>query len=231
MNTRSTTGSSSPRSRAADAAGVRRVEERVDSILTDAGRVRGVRVGEETVAAPLVVLAPGHAVGRIGGLPSGVVPEIRPVKGQILRLVTRNGSRFADAIVRALVNGSTVYVVSRDDGGVVIGATQEEKGEDVSVDAGALYRLLRDAQHVMPGIEDLEVREFAAGLRPAARRHQPIIGAAALDGLVLALGHFRNGILLADLTGQAVAALAETGALPAWGEPFAPARLPQEVAV
>ncbi|MGB9112247.1 MAG: glycine oxidase ThiO [Acidimicrobiales bacterium] len=215
----------------ANLAGVRIVNERVDSVITDAGCVRGVRVGDEAVAAPLVVLAAGHAVGRIGGLPSGVVPEIRPVKGQILRLMTRNGSRFADATVRALVNGSTVYVVSRDDGGVVVGATQEEKGEDVSIDAGALYRLLRDAQHVVPGIEDLEISEFAAGLRPAARHHQPVIGAASIDGLVLALGHFRNGILLADVTGQAVSALAETGALPPWCEPFAPARPVREVAV
>jgi glycine oxidase len=216
---------------AAVASGVSVVEKRVDSIVAEAGRVRGVRIGDEVVSAPLVVLAAGQAVGRVKGLSAGVVPEIRPVKGQILRLFTRDGARFADAIVRALVRGSTVYVVSRDDGGVVVGATQEEKGEDVSVDAGALYRLLRDAQYVLPGVEELEVAEFAAGLRPAARDHQPVIGAATVEGLVLALGHFRNGILLADLTGRAVATLAESGSLPTWCEPFAPDRLREAVAV
>jgi glycine oxidase len=215
----------------AERAGVKRVDARVDAVVTDAGAVRGVRVGDEVITAPLVVLAAGHAVGRIGGLSAGVVPEIRPVKGQILRLRTRNGARFADATVRGLVNGSTVYIVSRDDGGVVVGATQEEKGEDVSTDAGALYQLLRNALRVVPSVEDLEVTEFAAGLRPAARHHRPVIGATSLDGLVLSLGHFRNGILLADLTGRAVAELAETGALPRWCEPFAPARLEERIAV
>lgn len=212
-------------------AGVRLVREQVDSVLVGAQRVRGVRSGDEEFDAPLVVLAAGHAVGRIDGLPDGVVPEIRPVKGQILRLVTHDRARFANPIVRALVNGSIVYVVSRDDGGVVIGATQEEKGDDTSVEAGALYRLLRDARRVLPDVEELEITEFAAGLRPASRDHQPVIGATSLDGLVLALGHFRNGILLADVTGRAIAALAESGSLPSWCEPFAPGRLFEQAAV
>lgn len=216
---------------AANAAGARVVEDRVDAIVVEAGGVRGVRTSRERVSAPLVVLAAGHAVGRIGGLPPGVLPEVRPVKGQILRLVSRDGARFATTNVRALVNGSTVYVVSRDGGGVVVGATQEEKGEDVSVDAGALYRLLRDAQRVLPGCEELEVVEFAAGLRPATRDHLPVIGATAIGGLFLALGHFRNGLLLADLTGTAIAALADSGSLPPWCAPFAPERLVEPVAV
>ena len=121
---------------AALACGVRCIEGSIDAIVVEAEGVRGVRQGEEVVSAPLVVLAAGHAVGRIGGLPPGVVPEIRPVKGQILRLVTRDRVRFTNVNVRGLVNGTPVYVASRDDGGVVVGATQEEKGEDVSVDAG-----------------------------------------------------------------------------------------------
>jgi glycine oxidase len=216
---------------AAIAAGVRRVEKSVTAVEIGAGVVRGVRTVHEVCSAPLVVLAAGHAVGRIDGLPKGLVPEIRPVKGQILRLANRKGVVFASPNIRALVNGSTVYVVSRDDGGVVVGATQEEKGEDLTVDAGALYRLLRDAQRVLPGIEELEVAEFTAGLRPATRDHLPVIGATAVGGLLLALGHFRNGILLAGVTGEAVAALAESGSLPPWCEPFAPERLAEKIAV
>jgi glycine oxidase len=216
---------------AAAQSGVRVISARVDSVVTEAGSVSGVQCGAETTTAPLVVLAAGYAVGRIAGLPAGVVPAVRPVKGQILRLVTDNRARFTDATVRGLVNGSTVYVVSRDDGGVVVGATQEEKGEDVTVEAGALYRLLRDAQHVLPGLEELEFVEFAAGLRPATRDQQPVIGAAGIGGLVLALGHFRNGILLADVTAKAIATLVESGSLPSWCEAFVPQRLSEAVAV
>ncbi len=216
---------------AALACGVRCIEGSIDAIVVEAEGVRGVRQGEEVVSAPLVVLAAGHAVGRIGGLPPGVVPEIRPVKGQILRLVTRDRVRFTNANVRGLVNGTPVYVASRDDGGVVVGATQEEKGEDVSVDAGALHRLLRDAQRVLPGVDELEFAEFAAGLRPAARDHLPVIGATTIDGLVLALGHFRNGILLADVTARAITELSDSGSLPQWCAPFVPERFREPVAV
>ena len=216
---------------AASACGVQRIEGRIDAVVVEADGVGGVRSGEETVSAPLVVLAAGHAVGRICGLPPGVVPEIRPVKGQILRLATRDRVRFTNTNVRGLVNGTPVYVVSRDDGGVVVGATQEEKGEDVSVDAGALHRLLRDAQRLLPGVDELEFAEFAAGLRPAARDHLPVIGATTIDGLVLALGHFRNGILLADVTARAITELSEGGSLPSWCAPFAPPRFRERVAV
>jgi glycine oxidase len=216
---------------AALVSGVQLIAKRVDSVIVAGGQITGVRCSDETLTAPLVVLAAGHSVGRIDGLPQGVVPEIRPVKGQIVRLMSRRHAPFTDATVRGLVTGSTVYIVSRLDGGVVVGATQEEKGEDVAVEAGALYRLLRDAQHVLPAIEELEVVEFAAGLRPAARDHQPLIGAARLEGLILALGHFRNGILLADVTARAIAALVDDGSLPSWCQPFSPHRLSAAVAV
>lgn len=213
------------------ATGVTRISRSVDRIELEGGTVRGVVSDGEVNTATLVVLAAGHAAGRIGGLPVGVVPEIRPVKGQILRLRTRDGARFTDSTVRALVNGSSVYVVSRDDGGVVAGATQEEKGEDLSVEAGAMHQILRDSLRVLPGLEELELAEFSAGLRPATRDHLPVIGPAAVDGLILALGHFRNGILLADVTSRAVAEYAERGELPQWCAPFAPGRLKEPVAL
>jgi glycine oxidase len=211
--------------------GVRRIARRVDGVLIDSGAVSAVTSEGARYEVPLVVLALGHRAHSLTGIPGGVVPEIRPVKGQILRLRSRDGARFGDANVRGLIKGEPVYVVSRDDGGVVVGATQEEKGEDVTVDADALYRLLRNARSVLPGIDDLGVVEVSAGLRPAAKDHLPVIGESSIAGLVLALGHFRNGILLADVTAKAIVALCEDGELPDWSAAFRPDRLKEPVTI
>lgn len=212
-------------------AGVARIARSVDEVAVDSGSVHAVSSEGDHCGASLVVLALGHRAGALTGLPEGVVPEIRPVKGQILRLRTRDGERFVDTNVRGLINGEPVYVVSRDDGGVVVGATQEEKGEDLSVDVEAFYRLLRNARRVLPGLDDLAVVELGAGLRPAAKDHLPVIGNSIIDGLVLALGHFRNGILLADVTAKAISELCENGDLPDWSLPFRADRFKQPAAL
>jgi glycine oxidase len=82
----------------------------------------------------------------------------------------------------------------------------EERGFDTSVTAGAMFELLRDASEVVPGISELVVDELIAGLRPATPDGLPTIGAGALPGLHWAVGHFRNGILLAPITAQIVLA-------------------------
>lgn len=210
---------------AAAKAGARMFSRRVDEVVVESGAVAGVRSDQEQFDASIVVVAAGHAANEIAGLSFDEVPAIRPVKGQIIRLATRDRHRFASANVRALVVGLPVYVVSREDGGVVVGATQEEKGDDTTVDAGALYRLLRDAQRVLPGIAELVVEECNAGLRPATRDHLPVIGASSTRGLLLALGHFRNGFLLADVTGRAIATVAASGEPPSWCASFTPRRL------
>ena len=99
----------------------------------------------------------------------------------------------------------------RSDGTVVVGATVEERGFDTTVTAGAVYELLRDARRVVPGIAELELVEARAGLRPASPDNAPVVGATSVPGLVLATGHFRNGILLAPYTAAAVADLFEGG--------------------
>ena len=106
--------------------------------------------------------------------------------------------------VRGLVRGHSVYLVPRRDGSVVVGATVEERGADTAVLAGAVHELLCDARAIVPGLDELELSEVAAGLRPATPDNTPRIGWTALEGVVVAVGHFRNGILLAPLTAAAV---------------------------
>ena len=84
----------------------------------------------------------------------------------------------------------------------------EERGFDTAPTAGGVYELLRDMSELVPGVLELEIEELLAGLRPATPDNLPAIGPGALDGLVWATGHFRNGILLAPVTAELVAARA-----------------------
>ena len=100
-------------------------------------------------------------------------------------------------------------VVTRGDGGYVLGASSEERGFDTTVTARPLYELLRDASELVPGLLDLEVEEITVGLRPGSPDNLPLIGASDEDGLILACGHFRNGILLAPITATLVVGVLE----------------------
>ncbi|HXQ60768.1 MAG TPA: glycine oxidase ThiO [Acidimicrobiales bacterium] len=209
---------------AATARGVQWHRAAVTAVEVAGGAVRGVHCDGTFLRAPVVVLAAGCWSGSITGLPDGVVPPVRPVKGQILRLKGDPRSPLLERSVRGVVGGSSVYLVPRADGGIVVGATVEERGFDTTVTAGAVYELLRDARRVVPGVTELELVEARAGLRPGSPDNAPIVGASAVDGLVLATGHYRNGILLSPLTADAVAAVATGGEPPLEMAPFTPAR-------
>ena len=179
-------------------------------------RVRGVELDDgDRVPSDTVVLAAGAGTGAVAGLPDGLLPPVRPVKGQLLHL---RGP--AEACPRAgVVRGLEVYVVSRGDGRVVVGATMEERGFDTTVTAGAVMDLLRAAWELLPGLAELELAEVTAGLRPATPDNAPILGPTGLDGLHVATGHFRNGVLLAPVTADAVVA-GIGGAVPESVKPF-----------
>ncbi len=135
------------------------------------------------------------------------------------------GSSCSAARCAPLVRGRSVYLVPYGDDGLVVGATVEELGFDARVTAGAVLDLLRDAAEVVPGITELELAETLASLAPRARRTTPRCSApATLPGLVLATGHFRNGVLLTPVTADVVAAYLATGALPEEAAPFSAAR-------
>jgi glycine oxidase len=209
------------------AAGARGVEfhrSPVTAVDITGGAVGGVHCDGDGFEAPVVVVAAGCWSGSIAGIPDGVVPDVRPVKGQILRLRGQADRPLLGRSVRGLVQGSSVYLVPRDDGTVVVGATVEERGFDTTVTAGAVYELLRDARRVVPGVTELELVEARAGLRPGSPDNAPVVGATSVPGLVLATGHYRNGILLSPLTAEAVAAVAAGTDPPAEMAPFSPAR-------
>lgn len=186
------------------------------------GRARGaVLAGGEELTADQVVLAAGSLSGRLAGVPEEVLPPVRPVKGQVLRLrVPPAYAPFLSRTVRAVVRGSHVYLVPRENGELVVGATSEELGWDTTVTAGGVYELLRDAHELVPGITELPLTETRAGLRPGSPDNAPLLGPSTLPGLQLATGHYRNGVLLTPVTGDVMAEALTTGALPDAARPF-----------
>ncbi|WP_338676190.1 FAD-dependent oxidoreductase [Streptomyces sp. SCSIO 30461] len=177
------------------------------------------------VDADQVVLAAGSLSGRLAGVPDEILPPVRPVKGQVLRLaVPAPRAPFLSRTVRAVVRGSQVYLVPRANGELVVGATSEELGWDTTVTAGGVYELLRDAHELVPGITELPLTETRAGLRPGSPDNAPLLGPTELPGLLLATGHYRNGVLLTPVTGDALADALVSGELPEEARPFTPHR-------
>ncbi|MFI1967753.1 glycine oxidase ThiO [Streptomyces cinnamoneus] len=194
--------------------------------LLSGDRAAGAELADGTrVAAGQTVLAAGSHSGRLEGLPPDVLPPVRPVKGQILRLRVPEAYRpFLSRTVRAVVRGGHVYLVPRENGELVVGATTEELGWDTTVTAGGVYELLRDAHELVPGITELPLVETRAGLRPCSPDNAPLLGPTRLPGLLAATGHHRNGVLLAPLTGDVMAEVLTTGRLPDEALPFSPQR-------
>ncbi|MFI9326311.1 glycine oxidase ThiO [Kitasatospora sp. NPDC052868] len=217
--------------RAGEAAGVAVHRAEAVELLVEGDRAVGARLSTgETVTADRTVLAAGPHSHLLPGLPEGVLPAIRPVKGQILRLRVPAPYRpFLSRNVRAVVRGQHLYLVPREDGELVIGATSEEQGYDTTVTAGGVYELLRDAHELVPGITELPLVETSAGLRPGSPDNAPLIGPTALPGLVAATGHYRNGVLLTPVTADLVAEYLATGTMPELAEPFSPTRFTTKV--
>ncbi|MFE2105425.1 glycine oxidase ThiO [Kitasatospora sp. NPDC059463] len=195
-------------------------------LLVEHDRATGARLATgESVTADRVVLAAGSRSHLLPGLPPGVLPAIRPVKGQVLRLRVPEAYRpFLSRNVRAVVRGGHLYLVPRENGELVVGATTEEQGHDTTVTAGGVYELLRDAHELVPGITELPLVETGAGLRPGSPDNAPLLGPTALPGLVAATGHYRNGVLLTPVTGDVLAEYLATGTLPELALPFSPTR-------
>jgi glycine oxidase len=202
-------------------AGVRMVEGRVAELAVEGDRMIGVVLGDGArLAAGRVVLAAGCWSGGIGGLAAEALPPVRPVKGQLLYLRGPADQPLCQGNVRGL----EVYVVPRGDGRVVVGATVEEQGFDTQVTAGAVHELLRAALELLPDVAELELTETVVGLRPGSPDNAPMLGPTGPEGLVVATGHYRNGILLTPVTADAIAELLATGQAPELIAPFGPAR-------
>lgn len=206
----------------AEAGAELRSGEEPTEALFEGERLAGVRTsGGEELRAAAVVLAAGAWSGRAEWLPERARPPVRPVKGQIVELRARDGAAPCERIIGA----ERVYLVPRADGRLIAGATVEEQGFDTMVTAGAVHEILREAYRLLPEIAELELLEAAVGLRPGTPDNLPLIGPGGLDGLLWATGHYRNGVLLAPLTADAVAELLEGGELPESAAAASPERL------
>jgi len=200
----------------------------VEEVELDAAgsRVAALALGNgRRVEVEQVVGAAGAWSGSLGGLPSDAVPPLRPVKGQILTLRAADGrAPLAERIVRT----PRCYVVSRGDGRVVVGATTEERGFDVRVTAEGVFRLLEAAREVLPDVDELDFVAARAGLRPGTPDNAPVVGRTEIDGLLWATGHGRNGVLLAPITAEAIAACLSCEAAPEAVAPFSADRFARE---
>lgn len=219
---------------ACERAGVSFHRAAVTRLLCAGDRATGAELADgERLSAGQTVLAAGSRSGALAGVPEGVLPPVRPVKGQILRLrVPAAYAPFLSRTVRAVVRGCPVYLVPRENGELVVGATTEELGWDTTVTAGGVYELLRDAHELVPGITELPLVETLAGLRPGSPDNAPLLGPTDLPGLHTATGHHRNGVLLTPVTGDVMAEVLTTGRLPDEARPFSPRRFanaPQEL--
>ncbi|HMA26532.1 MAG: glycine oxidase ThiO [Solirubrobacterales bacterium] len=184
------------------------------------GRWRvGAADGRGFEAATLALTA-GCWSGAAAWIPAEARPPVRPVKGEILTL---RGSPDEPAC-EGIVAGERVYMVPRSDGRLIVGATVEERGFDVTVTAGGVHELLREAYRLIPEIAELELVEASAGLRPGTPDNAPLIGVGATEGLLVATGHFRNGVLQAPLTAECIAALLAGESPPLDLAPFSPLR-------
>jgi glycine oxidase len=220
---------------------------RLTAALIAAGEGRGVEIhsGAEVAAAErragawavctadgrsfeagILVAAAGCWSGQAEWLPPADRPAVRPVKGEILTL---RGSP-AEPVCDRIVVGERIYMVPRPDGRLIVGATVEERGFDTTLTAGGVHELLREAYRLLPEIAELELDEASVGLRPGSPDNAPLIGPGATEGLLLATGHFRNGVLQAPLTAECVAALI-SGERPSFDlSPFSPQRFAEQAA-
>lgn len=174
-------------------------------VCDDSGHATGVETTAGRFEAGTVVAAPGAEAGVAEWLPTGVRPPVRPVKGQVVEL---RGDQDIPPCERILAS-ERVYLAPRPDGRLILGATVEEMGFDGRVTGGGVHELLREAYRLLPDVAEMEFLDAIAGFRPGTPDNMPIIGRTAVDGLILATGHYRNGILLAPVTATAVSDLVE----------------------
>ena len=200
--------------------GVRFEPSKVATVEVDGGRARGVGLANgDRVDANSLVIAAGAWSGLLDGV-EDILP-VRPVKGQLLELSAHGPQPRMEHNIRGL----DVYLVPRMDGRLVIGATVEEMGYDDTVTAGAVHDLMRYAYELVPGITELRFDRALASFRPGTPDNAPLIGDTEIEGLIAATGHYRNGVLLAPVTADAIAGLIQTGDVGDAARPFSPLRL------
>lgn len=170
----------------------------VTALLQEGSRCAGVRAGNKEISAGWVVVAAGCYASRIEGV--GRYAPVRPARGQMVAL---RPSGTASAVTHVLRSPGG-YLVPRDDGRVLAGSTMEYAGYEKRVTPAGLQQILSAAVELVPELAGAAVVETWSGLRPDTPDHLPILGPTDLQGLLMATGHFRNGILLAPITARLI---------------------------
>jgi glycine oxidase len=195
----------------------------VRRVIVERGRASGIALDDgSAVKSKNVVIAAGSWTTLIGGL-NLASDAVRPVRGQIVELVSDTPP------LRHVVFGPRCYLVPRDDGRTLVGSTLEFVGYRREVTAGAVRDLLDAAIELVPSLAHAQMRSAWSNFRPYTGRDQPLLGPAGIAGVTLATGHFRNGILLAPITAEIVAAIISGHRPPLPLSPFSPKRLPESM--
>jgi glycine oxidase len=190
----------------------------VRRIVCDADVARGIALDDGSeISARQVLVAAGSWTTLLEG--TGLAPgRVLPARGQIIEL------ELSRPLLRSVVFGPGAYLVPRDDGRLLVGSTLEFVGYQRDVTAGAVKNLLNAALTLVPALEHGSLKDTWSNFRPYTPNELPLIGRSPIKNLLLATGHFRNGILLAPITAEIIAALV-LGQRPAIDlAPFSPAR-------
>ena len=180
------------------------VVEHVDITGLDmtAGAVTGVTSAGGVCQAPVVVLTTGAHAGSGQLLPPALALPVRPLRGQSVCL---RGPAHQPALLAHVLWTEQLHMAPKSGGRLIVGATVEEVGFNPDVTVGGLFALLEAARRALPAIEEISVEAVWSGFRPTSQDDAPILGETGVPGLLLAVGHHRNGILLAPATADAVA--------------------------
>jgi glycine oxidase len=168
----------------------------VQGIWREKQHCMGLLLESEKVSAKCTIIAAGSFSASIAGADAYL--PVRPAKGQMVAL------RSERVKIERVLWSDKIYLVPRDDGRILAGATVEYAGFDKRVTAGALEKLLRSAIELAPDLANARVEETWAGLRPDSPDHLPILGPTDIDGLLIATGHFRSGIMLTPITARLI---------------------------
>lgn len=189
---------------------------RVESVWRDGDSCKGLVISGEKISAAHTVIAAGSFSAQIGGAEQ--YTPVRPAKGQMISLVC------PEAKIERVLWGDDIYLVPRDDGRILAGATVEYVGFDKTLTAGGQKKLFAAAIDLVPAFERARVEETWAGLRPDSPDHLPILGPTDLQGLIIATGHFRSGVLLTPITAKLVREYITLGSVNTTWERFSPMR-------
>ena len=167
-----------------------------EAIWREGARCLGLHLKNEKIEAPWTVIAAGCFSAGIEGV--AAYAPVRPAKGQMIAL------RADDLRIERVLWSENIYLVPRNDGRILAGATVEYTGFEKGLTAGGLQKIFSGAIELSPGLAAARVEETWAGLRPDSPDHLPILGPTDIDRLLIATGHFRGGILLTPITARLV---------------------------